>query len=86
MPTMAWITWKLKISAAILFGWLVFTSSYAYHYVVSILSLAEEYDAYARNWQFQLLMFALVRLPLLVVILLVLLGVVFALPPRKEHS
>ena len=86
MPTMAWINWKLRLSAVIVFGWLVFTSLYACYYVVSILSLAEEYDAYARNWQFQLLMFVLLRLPLLIMILLVLIGVVFVLPPRKEHS
>ena len=85
MPTMAWITWKLKILAAVVSGWLVFTSLYAYYYVVSILSLGEEYDAYARNWQFQLLMFTLVRLPFLVAILLILIGGVFALPPRRNH-
>jgi len=32
---------------------------YANYYVVTILALPEEYDAYARNWQFQLLMFCL---------------------------
>ena len=42
---------------------------YAYYYIVTILNSPEPYDAYARNWQFQLLAFSLVRLPFLVMAL-----------------
>ena len=51
-------------------AWLIACALYAYYYVVTILALPEAYDAYAMNWQFQLLMFSLVRLPLLVLALL----------------
>jgi hypothetical protein len=61
-------------------------SLYAYYYVVTILALPEEYDAYARSWKFQLLMFSLFRLPYLVLILTLAVAVVMALPPRKKQS
>ena len=51
-----------------------------------ILAHAEEYDAYARNWQFQLLMFSLVRLPYLVLILCILMAVVLRLPLRNKPA
>jgi len=63
-------------------GWLVFSSLYALYYVVS--NLAEPTDAYAMTWDFQLLMFAIFRLPYLVLILFVLIAVVIVLPPRKD--
>ena len=42
---------------------------YAYYYITTILALPEPYDAYARNWQFQLMAFCLVRLPFLIAVL-----------------
>jgi hypothetical protein len=63
--------------------WLITSTAYAYYYVVTILGLPEEYDAYARNWQFQLLMFSLFRLPWLVLALAVLIGLIIALPKRR---
>ena len=65
-------------------GWLVFSSLYAIYYVVS--NLAVPTDAYAMTWDFQLLMFAIFRLPYLVLILLVLIAVVLVLPPRKVRA
>jgi hypothetical protein len=75
---------KLKHTLILLAGWLIVSSLYAYYYVVSILALPYEYDAYARNWKFQLLMFSLFRLPFMVLILVVLIGVVVAWPPRAK--
>jgi hypothetical protein len=65
-------------------GWLIVTSLYAYYYIVTILALPEEYDAYARNWQFQLLMFMLFRFPYMVMILMILIAVVIVSPQRRE--
>ena len=50
--------------------WIIACALYGYYYVVTTLALPEPYDAYARNWQFQLLMFSIFRIPLLVVALL----------------
>jgi hypothetical protein len=60
---------RAKIVILVALIWLVATTLYAYYYVVSILSSTEPYDAYAMNWQFQLLMFSIVRLPFLVIVL-----------------
>jgi hypothetical protein len=49
--------------------WLIAGALYAYYYVVTILALPEPYDAYARNWQFQLFAFSIVRLPILILVL-----------------
>ncbi len=77
---------KLKIAFLVFVGWLVVTSLYAYYYVVTILALPEEYDAYARNWKFQLLMFLLFRFPYMVMILLVAIAVVVVLPLRNDNT
>ena len=77
---------KLELILWTVLLWLLATCAYAYYYVVTILALPEEYDNYARNWRFQLLMFSLVRLPWLVLALAVIVGVVIALPPRKTAS
>ena len=61
-----------KVILVTVFLWLVATCLYAYYYVVTILNSPEPYDAYARNWQFQLLAFSLVRLPYLILALLLL--------------
>jgi hypothetical protein len=75
---------KFKLILFAVLGWLIISSLYAYHYVVSILSSPEQYDAYAMNWQFQLLMFSLFRLPWLVLALAVLVGVMVVLPIQKK--
>jgi hypothetical protein len=66
--------------------WLIATILYAYYYIVSILARREEFDAYAMNWQFQLLMFSLVRLPFLLLVLAVLIAIVLVLPSRTKPS
>jgi hypothetical protein len=75
---------KLKVVLFAVLGWLIISSLYAYYYVVTILSSPEQYDAYARNWQFQLLMFSLFRLPWLVLVLAVLVGVIVVLPIQTK--
>ena len=74
---------KPKLISLVVLIWLIASTGYAYYYVVTILALPEEYDAYARNWQFQLLMFSLFRLPWLVLALAVLIGLILALPKRR---
>lgn len=64
--------------------WIVVSSAYACYYVVGILALPEEYDAYARNWKFQLLMFSLFRLPWLVLALCLLVAVIVVLPIENK--
>jgi hypothetical protein len=66
--------------------WLLASCVYAYYYVVTILALPEDYDAYARNWRFQLLMFSLFRLPWLILALAIVLGVIIVLPKRKAKG
>jgi hypothetical protein len=75
---------KLKVVLFAVIGWLSISSLYAYYYVVTILASPEQYDAYARNWQFQLLMFSLFRLPWLVLVLAVLVGVIVVLPIQTK--
>jgi hypothetical protein len=58
---------KVILSTVLL--WLLGTGLYAYYYIVTILNSPEPFDAYARNWQFQLFAFSLVRLPFLVMAL-----------------
>jgi len=77
---------KLKLILILVGVWLVATSLYAYYYVVSILALPDEFDAYAMNWQFQLLMFSLVRLPFMLLVLAVLIKIVLVLPSRTKSS
>jgi len=77
---------RLKLLLLIIVSWLVVTSLYAYYYVVTILALPEEYDAYARNWKFQLLAFSLVRLPYLVLALTIAIGAVCCLPLKNRGS
>jgi len=72
---------KLKNAIFVTLGWLVLSAVYAVYYVVSNLAIPT--DAYAMTWDFQLLMFFIFRVPFLVLILLVLIAVVFVLPPRK---
>ena len=80
---------KLKLTLLILVAWSIFTSLYAYYYVVTILALPEGYDAYARNWRFNCWRFLWIRLPFLVMILTVAIVVVFSLPTKthdQNHS
>jgi hypothetical protein len=64
--------------------WLIVTGLYAYYYIVSILASREEFDAYARNWQFQLLAFSIVRLPFMVLLLAVLIAIALVSPTRTK--
>ena len=74
---------KLELILWTVLLWLLASSGYAYYYVVTNLGLPEDYDAYARNWKFQLLMFSLFRLPWLVLALAIVVGVIIVLPTRK---
>ena len=53
--------------------WAVVCVAYVYYYITSVRALLAlpdwPYDAYARNWQFQLIAFCIVRLPFLVALL-----------------
>jgi preprotein translocase subunit SecG len=77
---------KLKRTLILVTVWLIATILYAYYYIVSILARREEFDPYAMNWQFQLLMFSLVRLPFLLLVLAVLIAIVLVLPSRTKPS
>ncbi len=74
---------KVIVSTVLL--WLLATALYAYYYIVTILNSPEPYDAYARNWQFQLLAFSIVRLPFLVMALPLLLIAAFALSEYNKR-
>jgi len=65
--------------------WCVATGLYAYYYIVTILNDPEPYDAYARNWQFQLLAFSLVRLPFLMLALPLLIMAALSLTEYKKR-
>jgi hypothetical protein len=78
-------TLKVMLSTVLL--WLLATCLYAYYYVVTILNSPEPYDAYARNWQFQLLAFSLVRLPFLIGLLyLLIVGVLVLAEYNKRRN
>ncbi len=64
---------KRVLIVSTLGAWVIACALYGYYYVVSILALPEPYDAYARKWEFQLLMFSIFRLPVLVLLLPVIL-------------
>jgi hypothetical protein len=49
--------------------WVVLVALHAWYYVTSILALPDIPGGYEASWDFQLLMFALVRLPLWVLAL-----------------
>ena len=74
---------KVILSTVLL--WLLGTAVYAYYYIVTILNSPEPYDAYARNWQFQLLAFSIVRLPFLVMTLALLIIAALALTNYKKR-
>ena len=42
--------------------WLLGTGLYAYYYIVTILNSPEGGDAYAMNWQFQLMALSLIHI------------------------
>lgn len=74
---------KVILSTVLL--WLLGTGLYAYYYIVTILNSPEPYDAYARNWQFQLLAFSIVRLPFLVMALPLLIIAAFVVTEYKKR-
>jgi hypothetical protein len=76
---------KLELILWTILVWLLATCVYAYYYVVTILALPEDYDAYARNWRFQVLMFSLFRLPWLVLLLAAVVGAIIAIPNRNKR-
>lgn len=47
-------------------AWVIISGLYAYYYVKSTLALPSLSQGYESDWQFQLLMFCLVRLPILI--------------------
>ena len=75
---------KNKVLLVTIVLWLIGCTLYGYYYITSTLSLPEPYDAYARNWQFQLLAFSLVRLPFLVIVLGLLIGIELFLFVKME--
>lgn len=78
---------KLRLVSVVVLGWLIVTGLYAFYYIISILSDTEAgYDTYAMNWQFQLLMFTIFRLPYLLLVLLVLIGVALVLPNQRNNE
>ena len=77
---------KLRLILFIWLGWLLCTSLYASYYTASILSEREQYDAYAMNWQFQLMAFMLFRFPYMVLLLAIVVGVVIAWPTHQKAS
>jgi hypothetical protein len=81
LPRMS--TPKVVLSTVLL--WLLATGLYAYYYVVTILNSPEPYDAYARNWQFQLLAFSIIRLPFLIGLLYLLIVGVLALTEYNKR-
>ena len=57
---------KRPITLVIVLVWLVMTAVSAYSYVVDRINSPEASPGYETDWDFQLLMFAIVRLPLFV--------------------
>ena len=56
---------------------------------MTILASPDPYDHYANDWQFQLLAFSIVRLPILIVILVLLLSVelvIYEFVARRRRS
>lgn len=76
---------RLTLALCITVGGLIFTALYAWYYVVSALS-GEIHDAYARNWQFQLIAFSIVRLPIILIVWFVLILLLLAVPWRVPHG
>ena len=78
---------KGKLIVSTVAAWLIACALYGNYYVVSILASPEPYDVYARNWDFQLLMFSLSRLPLLVLALapIILLELVVVDQLKRRH-
>jgi hypothetical protein len=58
---------------------------HAWYYVASILASEDIPDAYARAWDFQLLMFGLFRLPFWLLVLAVALWI-FRFTKRRPHA
>ncbi len=67
------------LSIAILV-WIVVTVIYAYFYITSVLA-QPNLEGYETEWQFQLLMFSIFRLPWL---LIGLVAIIFVLKTRKS--
>lgn len=61
---------RRSITIAVLV-WLILVCLYAYYYVKTVLTLPDLEEGYVRDWQFQLLMFSIFRLPILLLILVI---------------
>jgi hypothetical protein len=63
-----------KLFGITIFVWIVATVIYAYFYITSILA-QPNLEGYETEWQFQLLMFSIFRLPWLLVGLVVVIAI-----------
>ncbi|MBU8896079.1 hypothetical protein DRW03_05625 [Corallococcus sp. H22C18031201] len=76
--------WTVSRYAGVVLVWLLITTGYAAMYVHSRTGM-DSPELYARTWQFQLLMFGIFRLPLLVLALIItLIGVSRILRLRRS--
>ena len=74
---------KTKVVVLMVSMWAIACVAYAYYYIATMLALPEwPYDTYARNWQFQLMAFCIVRLPFLLAVLLLLILIALVLFKR----
>lgn len=78
---------KTKVVLLMISLWAVGWVAYAYYYIRRILALPQwPYDAYAKNWQFQLIAFCIVRLPFLVALLVLLVALALILLRRSTTN
>jgi hypothetical protein len=63
--------------------WLIVCLSFELHRISALLALPPSGDLYAHTWSFQLMMFAIFRLPLWLIGLLVVFAAEFALLTRR---
>ncbi|HEV2912389.1 MAG TPA: hypothetical protein VGX92_03635 [Pyrinomonadaceae bacterium] len=77
---------KTKIILLTIAAWLIVCAYAAYHYVATILALPDIGPGYEQNWQFQFLMFLIVRFPFWFVglIVIVLMEAVMLKPGPKK--
>jgi hypothetical protein len=65
---------RSKLSVITIFTWIIGAVIYAYFYIISILA-QPNLEGYESEWQFQLLMFSIFRLPWLLVGLVVVIAI-----------
>jgi len=74
---------KSALVALTIVVWLIACLAYELHRISAILALPPSGDLYAHSWGFQLGVFAVLRLPVWIVALLVVFVVEFALLTRR---